>query len=290
MGEGREGSRHQAGVGIILARLLAGCCAALACSLGPASAQEPGTEQKTPLPAESSPPSAVKIPSFAELEAAGAVIGEVRVDNGDIFDLTDEKENGILYRAANAIHIQTRAWVIRRQLLFKPGERVSARLIEETERLMRSNRIFYDVSIVPVGYRDGVVDIEVRTRDTWTLEPGASASRAGGVNKTGFTLRDTNALGTGVLIGASRSTDADRSGTQYKISQPHALDGWTTIDYSHSRLSDGQSNAMSIARPFYALDTRWAAGLSTSTDTRIDSQFSNGAKVAQFRHRQDKAE
>jgi len=290
MGEGREGRRHQAGVGTILARLLAGCCAALACSLGPASAQEPATEQKTPLPAESSPPSAGKIPSFAELEAAGAVIGEVRIDNRNIFELSDEKENGILYRAANAIHIRTRAAVVRRQLLFKPGERVSVRLIEETERLMRSNRIFYDVSIVPVGYRDGVVDIEVRTRDTWTLEPGASASRAGGTNKTGFTLRDTNFLGTGILISASRSSDADRSGITYKISQPHAFDGWTAINYSHSSLSDGQSNALSIVRPFYAMDTRWAAGFSASTDTRIESVFDTGEKTHQDRHRQETAE
>ncbi|HZE12031.1 MAG TPA: hypothetical protein VE034_10655, partial [Burkholderiales bacterium] len=110
--------------------MLAGCCAAIACSLGPVAAQEPSDG---------------KIPSFAELEAAGAFIGEVRIDTRDIFDLADEKENGILYRAANALHIQTRAWVVRRQVLFKPGERVSVRLIEETERLMRSNRIFYDV-------------------------------------------------------------------------------------------------------------------------------------------------
>jgi len=270
--------------------LLAGCCAVIACSLGPASAQEPATEQKTPLSAESAPSSAGKIPSFAELEAAGAVIGEVRIDTRDIFDLADEKENGILYRAANALHIQTRAGIVRRQLLFKPGERVSARLIEETERLMRSNRIFYDVSIVPVGYRDGVVDIEVRTRDTWTLEPGVSASRAGGVNKTGASLLDTNFLGTGVLFGTSRFRDADRSGTEYHFSAPHLFDGWTAIDYLHAQLSDGETRTASIARPFYALDTRWATGFSTSTDTRIDSVFSNGAKVAQFRHRQDTAE
>src|SRR3989475_9260396 len=155
---------------------------------------------------------------------------------------------------------------------------------------MRSNRNIYDVSIVPVGYRDGVVDIEVRTRDTWTLEPGVSASRAGGVNKTSSTLRDTNALGTGVLIGASRFTDADRSGTQYNVSLPHAFDGWTAIDYSHSQLSDGQSNAMSIARPFYAVDTRWAAGVSTSTDTRIEPLFIDAVKVAYYRHRQESAE
>src|SRR6266704_1077829 len=259
----------------ILARLLAGCCAVIACSLPPAAAQGPA---------------AAKIPSFAELEAAGAVIGEVRIDNRDIFDLADEKENGILYRAANALHIQTRAAVIRRQLLFKPGERVSARLIEETERLMRSNRVFYDVSIVPAAYHEGVVDIEVRTRDTWTLEPGVSASRAGGVNKTSSTLRDTNALGTGVLIGASRFTDADRSGTEYKVSLPHAFDGWTAIDYSHSQLSDGETRVASIVRPFYALDTRWAAGFSASTDTRIESAFQDAKKISQDRHGQDAVE
>src|SRR5258708_14023266 len=240
MGEGGQGSRHQAGVGIRnlrvtrvgavdLARLLAGCCAAIACSLGPAAAQEPARERTAPLSAESVPSPAGKIPSFAELEAAGAVIGEVRVDSDNIFDLADEKENALLYRAANALHVQTRASVVRGQLLFKPGERVSVRVIEETERLMRSNRIFYDVSIVPVGYRDGVVDIEVKTRDTWTLQPGASASRAGGVNKTGLSLIDSNALGTGVLLGVKRFTDAHRSGTQYQDSLPHAFDGWTPV-------------------------------------------------------------
>jgi hypothetical protein len=270
--------------------LLAGCCAAIVCSLGPAAAQQPATEPRAPSSAESTPSSAGKIPPFAELEVVGAVIGEVRIDNGNIFDLADEKENGFLYRAANAFHIRTRASVIRRQLLFKPGERVSVRLIEETERLMRSNRTFYDISIVPVGYRDGVVDIEVKTRDTWTLRPGLSVSRAGGVNRTGLSLLESNMLGSGVLIGVSRFTDADRSGTQYQVSLPHAFDGWTAIDYTRAQLSDGHSSASSIARPFYALDTRWAAGLSTSTDDHIDSVFSNGVKVAQFRHRQDRAE
>ncbi len=273
----------------VLTRLLAGYCAAIACSLGQATAQEPATDEKAPLSAEAAPSSTGKIPSFAELEAAGAVIGEVRIDVRNIFDLSDEKENGVLYQAANAIHIQTREWVVRRQLLFKPGERVSVRLIEETQRLMRLSRTFYDVSIAPIGYRDGVVDIEVRTRDNWTLHLGGSASRVGGANKTEAAVSDRNLLGTGVLFGASSARDADRSGTEYHFSAPHLLDGWTTIAYSKSRLSDGESMAASIIRPFYALDTRWAAGFSTSTGTRIDSQFSNGEKSAQFRHEQESA-
>src|SRR3954467_6773441 len=44
------------------------------------------------------------MPSFAELEAAGARIGEIRVVTDNIFDTSDPHEDNLLYRAANAIH------------------------------------------------------------------------------------------------------------------------------------------------------------------------------------------
>ena len=47
------------------------------------------------------------LPSFAELEAAGARIGEVRVLPGEIFDLANPDENNALFRAANRLHIVT---------------------------------------------------------------------------------------------------------------------------------------------------------------------------------------
>jgi hypothetical protein len=97
-------------------------------------------------------------------------------------------------------------------------------------------------------------------------------------------------LGTGVLVGVERSFEADRTTTQYRVTQPRAFGGWTTVDYAYSQLSDGENNALSVVRPFYALDTRWAAGFSTAKDNRIDPIYNNGAKVAQSRHRQDKAE
>ena len=95
--------------------------------------------------------------------------------------------------------------MIERQLLFKSGEPVSVRLIEETERLLRSNRYLYDVQFRPVAVHDGVVDIEVVTRDTWSLDPGFSAGRSGGANTSGFKLREYNLLGTGTSISLGRS-------------------------------------------------------------------------------------
>jgi len=62
------------------------------------------------------------IPSPEELERTGAVIGEVFIDNQNIFDLEDPEENKQLYRLANKLHIRTQPKVIRQQLLFKSGD------------------------------------------------------------------------------------------------------------------------------------------------------------------------
>jgi hypothetical protein len=228
--------------------------------------------------------------SFDRLEAVGAVIGEIRIDTQNIFDLSDERENYYLFGVANTIHVRTRPEVIRRKLLFKSGERVSKRLIDESERLLHAYRFLYEVHIRATAYHDGVADVEVRTRDTWTLEPGFSASRSGGTNRRGLTLTDANIFGTGVSAGIKRSSDVERTSTEYRVTQPHAFDGWTTLDFSLTQLSDGLSRSASVTRPFYALDTRWAAGLSASTDNRIVSLFGNGAVASQYRRWEDKAE
>ena len=224
------------------------------------------------------------IPSFAELEVAGAIIGEVRINAEDIFDENDPRENYGLYRLLNKLHIKTRPSVIQRQLLFRSGERVSVRVIEETERLLRSNRFLYDVSIRPIAFRDGVVDIEVRTRDTWSLEPGGSYSRGGGSNTTGLSLTERNFLGTGASVSWSQGSSVDRSGQQFELSHKQVFGNWTAFDYKTAIFSDGSADSISLVRPFYALDTRWALGGSAAQFDRIDSIYTNSNIVGQYRH------
>src|SRR3954447_20922379 len=151
------------------------------------------------------------LPTLAELEAQGATIGEIRVETQNIFDVDDPHESALPYRAANFLHITTQPWLIRRLLLFKTGEPVQIRLIDETVRLIRQSSSVYDVSVRPLRYQDGIVDLEVRTRDTWTLEPGLRFRRAGGVNSGAINIRETNFLGTGTTLGYERTTSVDRS-------------------------------------------------------------------------------
>jgi outer membrane protein assembly factor BamA len=227
-------------------------------------------------------------PSWAELEAAGARIGEVRVVVGEIFDTTDPKEDYLLFSWANALHIQTRPYVVANQLLFKTGDLVSVRVIEETERVLRGNRYLYDVQFRPIVKPGGVVDIEVLTRDSWSLDAGGSLGRAGGVNSSSVHLREYNLLGTGTIVSVGQSTDVDRTGTGLLIANERVLGSAVAASYNHATNSDGRHDIVSITRPFFALDERWAAGASVSNDDRIDSIYNAGVVQSQYRHRQDR--
>ena len=229
-------------------------------------------------------------PTFPELEAVQARIGEVRVRTEDVFDTQDAKEAGALYRWANALHIQTRTGVIENALLFKRGDPVSVAVIDETERLLRGERYLYDVQIRPTAYRDGVVDIEVVTRDSWTLVPGLSAGRAGGENTSGIRLREYNFLGTGTTLGIGHSNGVDRSSNQLLVSNDRVFGSRTAATLSLASNSDGERYAASVVRPFYSLDATWGAGATAVKDNRIDAVYNAGNVVSEYRHRQEQAE
>lgn len=233
---------------------------------------------------------AVALPTLAQLEEAGALIGEIRITPHDIFDTADPAEDKLPFRVANALHIQTRPSVIRDALLFKSGDRVSVRAFDETERALRSTRYLYDVKFTVLGVRDNVADIEVSTRDTWTLDPGGSFGRAGGANSTRVGIKEYNLLGTGTIVSLGRSRNVDRSGTVFTFSNGSLFGSRTAVNLSHAVNNDGRNDAVSVVRPFYALDTSWAAGTSASRDDRLDTVYSAGVLTSQYRHEARRAE
>ena len=235
-------------------------------------------------------PGADKAVTFLQLESAGAVIREIRIRPQNIFDLDDADENNWLFRTANKLHVVTRPTVIEQILLFKSGERVSVQKIDETERLLRNNRFIYDVQIRPAANVDGSVDIEVITRDAWSIDLVGNVSRSGGNNKTRFGLKEYNLLGTGLRLGFSRVSDEDRRGSEFEISYPLAVDGRTNVAYAQGQFNDGRRRSAAVVRPFFSLDTRWAGGVTWNEDDRLDSIYNAGNTIGQYRHTQDAAE
>jgi len=190
----------------------------------------------------------------------------------------------------NKIHINTRPEVIRRLLLFHTGDPVSVRLIEETERLLRGKHYLYEVRIRPIAYYHGVADIEVITRDTWSLDIGIGVSREGGENKGRVSIKEENILGTGILLGIAYSSDVDRSGTTFQISDSNVFGTRGSVAYSYANYDDGNNQSLSLQRPFYALDARWAAGFNATESDALNSVYNAGNSVAEYRERRRAAE
>jgi len=228
-------------------------------------------------------------PPETVIDADGAVIGEIVLWRSNIFDLSDPDEDKWLYRLANRLHIVTRESIIDKQLLFRPGDRYSQRKVEESERILRSRKYLYDADIRPLQVEDGVVDVEVETQDIWSLLPDLSYSRGGGEDKWKVGIEDSNLFGRGQLLNVSYVDDVDRTSRSIHFADNHVGQSWVSVAANYSDNSDGETSALSVIRPFYALDAKWAAGGSVYGDDRRSTLYVLGNADAEYRHERDYA-
>jgi outer membrane protein assembly factor BamA len=212
----------------------------------------------------------------AELEQRGARIGNVEVQVDDVFETSTHL--AAPYRIANDLHISTHEATVQSQLLFHTGDKYDRHVLNETARILRALRYLNEASVEPVRYNEAenTVDVLVRVHDVWTLSPGVSFGRKGGENSSKVTFEDTNFLGFGKHLTFARSANVDRSAWEFGYVDPNLFGSWWRMSADYAALSDGDSKVLSLERPFYALDTRWSAGLSAMDQTSDVSRYSLG--------------
>jgi hypothetical protein len=273
--------------------------AALLALLGsvPAHAQSAYPDpQESPAPPEPAPaqeegaPEAEPVASAADAAELEGTVGEIRIVTKSIFDPDKPGEDKWVFRVADRFHRTTRPEVIERQILLRPGDPYSAEAVAESERILRANRYLYEAEIRPVPAADGRIDLEVETRDVWTLRAGIGFNRAGGENSTDFTLQDANFLGTGKDLTLWRISNVDRTSTLFRYRDPNLFGTRTQLEMSAADYSDGGSRRFEIERPFYALDARRAAGFKVYTYERIDSLYDFGEIFQKIAHDREQLE
>lgn len=261
----------------------------LSLGLAPAAAQErPSAHRDGELFAGLQRPA--ELPDDDVLEAAGARVGSIEIRIYDVFNTADPRENNLLFRTANRLHVRSRDHVVRRELLFREGDRYSGRLLAESERLLRSREFLYDARVLPVRYVDGRVDVLVVTRDVWTLQVGFGFGRSGGENRFRVGVQDSNFLGLGKDLTIQRSDDVDRTSTLYRYRDPNLMGRRLKMRLAYQDNSDGFQRDVSLVRPFYSLDSRRAAGVAAYDYDRVDSLYTLGEVREQFRHVEEYAE
>jgi hypothetical protein len=221
---------------------------------------------------------------------SGTTIGAVVIERHNIFDLDNPAENKPLFRLANRLHVLTREETIRSQLLFASGDVLSKHALEESARLLRENRYLHEATVRALPAADGVADVHVITTDVWTLLPKIDFSRSGGENKYAFGIKETNLFGSGMAVELSRKSDADRDASRLKVVDRNLGGSRYVLDMGLSNNSDGHFRRLSLGKPFFALDSRRARGVSVSDNDYIDTYYERGEEIADFRHKSSYAD
>ncbi|MGB5132346.1 MAG: hypothetical protein WBO00_07005 [Steroidobacteraceae bacterium] len=243
-----------------------------------ASAQAPETPQAKSMP----------FPADAELEAQGARIGNVTILVKPIFDPEKPGENKALFRLADKWHMDSRESAISPQLLFKPGDPYSRRILDETERNLRDLRFIHEPAIRVSGYHDGLVDLEVIVHDVWTLNPGVSYGRTGGKDSGGISFQELNLLGYGKRIAIDYRHNVDRNSYTLTWVDPNVLGSRWQSEATITDSDDGTGQTLLLERPFFSLNTRRSAGVWFVHDDAIQNVYRLGDRIAEYqRNRQD---
>lgn len=214
----------------------------------------------------------------------GRTIGALTFVTLPIFNERDPRENNAVYRFLNRTHILTKTGPIRRQLLFRAGQPLDDKIIYESERILRGDNFLYDAMVLPGEVCADRIDLLIVVRDIWTLQPTVSFKRQGGDNSSALGFSDENLLGQGHTLAAAYTRNAERSGVRASYANTHLFDGHTELRLTHQSNDDGKVHAVSLDRPFYAVDTRWAAGAEWYDETRRDRIESAGVTTNDYAH------
>lgn len=224
------------------------------------------------------------VPDYLTLQKNKAIIGKITIIRSNVFDLDKAEENIYLFRLANSLHVITKESTIRNQLLFESGDYYSQQIIEESERILRNTKYLYDAEIKAVHYHDNVVDIEVITRDVWTLTGSINFSREGGSNELSAEVEEGNLLGYGKKLKLKTGSSVDRDETLLKYSDSQFFGTRSKVSILYNDKSDGITESFEIERPFYSLHSKWSLGLTLSNDERIDPIYAFGKVDSEFEH------
>jgi len=143
---------------------------------------------------------------------------------------------------AHAVNWRTDIAAVRADLLFREGDPCEPERLRETERLLRERANLRSATITVAAADDGGVDVEVTTRDDWTLAGSTSVRRQGARAVRRAHLADANLFGAGALGRLRFDNTGRRTGLAADF-YVEGLAGWTSV---------GTTLALSLYRPFDA--------------------------------------
>ncbi|OXA90359.1 hypothetical protein B0A62_19650 [Flavobacterium hydatis] len=175
-------------------------------------------------------------------------------------------------RTGNRLHLKTKQFTIRNLLLFKKNTPYDAYKIQESERIIRSQKYINTVSIrgeLPNVQSDSV-DVTIRVLDSWSYIPKFSISST----QVGIGLKDKNFFGTGQQLEykfTNRFSDG-KNANDFTYTVPNIKNTFINVTAKYNNdLDNNYNKSINIERPFFSPLTRWAGGVYIGQQFRRDS-------------------
>jgi hypothetical protein len=204
------------------------------------------------------------------------VIDSIVIETFDIFTPAEAARNP-LGRIANALHIRTRPWVVRNELLFHAGDTLNVWRLQETERNLRRLGLFSQVVVDTAHDGDRLV-ARVSTSDGWTTNGDVGFSSTGGSLTWHAGVTERNLLGTGNTAGIVFRHEPDRSAVRplARINRPFGTPA--VIAGYYDDLSDGRAGEWAPEVPFLSLSQPIGGGIPGAAAARRVLRFRDGAQ------------
>jgi hypothetical protein len=262
--------------------------AAVALGAGAARAQAPRFSR---LEQESIDQALRQLGLVVEAKPAGKTIGNVFVVNQDVFSPRDW-----YFQLFNIFHRTTREDVLRRELLFAPGQPYDPALIEETTRNLQAPativlatgesvpqpELSSVVAIVPLASRmPGKVDVLVVTRDVWSLRLNTNFEfQQNTLSYLDTSLSENNLFGWRKYVSIGYTLDLGKYAVGPEYLDPNVL-GTRVQFYANAVANytrgtthyEGNAETFALIYPLYSLASRWGGGLAVSHEDAIERQF-----------------
>ena len=227
-------------------------------------------------------------------ETENKIIRDIRIDVLDPFGYsihdTSRKPVSLFQKTGNNLHVKTQTAIINNLLLFKKYDRYDSLLVNESERLIRTQKYVHDVRFyaLPVSQQSDSVDIYIRVRDIWSIVPAVQLTGS----RFELALTDHNFAGLGHMLQGDfqRYRRIEDHITRLSYSIPNIRNTYISANLqylfsSNMGLTDSMENVTSfyspissnpnytfadnrnllrsieISRSFYSPGVKWAGGL-----------------------------
>jgi outer membrane protein assembly factor BamA len=209
-------------------------------------------------------------------------IREIRIDIAPIY--TEEQAKGSSWKGFTNRHkTPTRESVIHTALLVKEGDVLDQELLDASERSLRRFKFLNGAEIVVVPVDEQTVDIEVQSKEVWTLEPGMNIDGGGGQTNVSVHLIEFSLFGTGKKLYAEAIHESDVGTTTKFGYSDYQLFNTRWVGNTTYRTGPLIDAFFAQARlPLYSPDSIWSYGGTAYKADEIARLFEDGEESSRY--------